>query len=236
MIEDRWTPTDEAELHYLIASGDLQLTPLIYVPGSLGSADDFRDEMKALAPRSTLAVSQRGVGRSSAPQSGYSLRHRIDDLGRVLDDVDLGSLCLMAFSLGVPVAVGYAAQYPDRIKGLILLDYPPRYPERSEGWVEKALPFARGRGIPEHVVHGMQEEAEPTDLWKELAGLRQPILLVKGGQSKAVSDDDLKHYRSLPQVQVEIFDDSDHEIHRPDYQRFISTIRTFLDHLDTASP
>jgi pimeloyl-ACP methyl ester carboxylesterase len=232
MIEDHWVTTDEVMLHYLIAKHETGLTPLIYVPGSLGSADDFRDEMNALAPRTTVAVSPRGLGRSSAPERGYSLDHRVRDLDLVLETLDLDHYYLMAYSLGVPIAVAHTARNALQVRGLILLDYPAHYPERSPAWLEGAMPFARERGIPEHVVSALQREARPTDLWNELETIACPVLLVKGGNSPTISDGDLDRYLSLRQVTVRVFQDSGHEIHKPDYGRFIGTIRGFLEELD----
>jgi pimeloyl-ACP methyl ester carboxylesterase len=236
MIEDNWVETGEATLHYLIAKHGTGLTPLVYVPGSLGSADDFRDEMKALAPRTTVAVSPRGLGRSSAPERGYSLAHRVRDLDLVLQSLDLERYYLMAYSLGVPIAVAHVARNGPQVRGFILLDYPPHYPERSPTWLEKAMPFARERGIPEHVVTALHREAQATDLWDELETIACPILVVKGGKSLTVSDGDLDRYRNLEQVTVRVFEDSGHEIHKPDYERFIGTIRGFLEELDEGGP
>jgi pimeloyl-ACP methyl ester carboxylesterase len=232
MIEDHWVKTDEATLHCLIAKHETGYTPLVYVPGSLGSADDFRDEMNALAPRTTVAVSPRGLGRSSTPERGYSLDHRVRDLDLVMESLDLEHYYLMAYSLGVPVAVAHAAHNTPQVCGLILLDYPAHYPARSPAWLEGAMPFARERGIPEHVVSSLQREARPTDLWNELETIDCPILLVKGGKSPTISDGDLDRYSNLRQVTVRVFEDSGHEIHKPDYQRFIGTIRGFLEELD----
>lgn len=234
MVADRWVSTKDVDLHCLIRSGDPRLTPLVYVPGSLGSAQDFRDEMKSLASRTTIAVSPRGLGRSSQPSGGYSFLHRVTDLETLLDELGPESFCLMAYSLGVPVAIGYAARNPQRVKGLLLLDYPAHYPERPAAWLERSLPFAEARGIPGHVVRSIQEESGPADLWDELATLNRPVLLVKGGRSNALDSRDLERYRELPQVSIEVFESSDHEIHKPDYDRFIGTVDSFLQRLDAA--
>jgi predicted nucleotidyltransferase len=117
------------------------------------------------------------------------------------------------------------------MKALILLDYPAR----SAAWFERALPFARERGIVEHVVKGIAGEAERTGLWDELRAIARPVLLVKGGRSPAVSYEDFHRYRETPGVRVEVFTESGHEIHQPDYERFIGTIEGFLAELDRVS-
>ena len=233
MIQEDWVEHDVARLHYLQWGDAADLTPLVYIPGSLGSANHFREEMQLLAPRRTVAVSPRGLGESSAPQHGYSFTNRVDDLEVVLDRLALAPSCVMAFSLGVPVALRYATRNPTRVPGMILLDYPARYPARSPEWLERALPFARERGIPERVVRRLQLESEQVELWDELPDVRAPVLIIKGGKSPAVSDDDLDRYRKeLPHAQIEVFEDSGHEVHQPDYERFIGLVEKFLRSLD----
>ena len=234
MIEDRWGDRDGVALHYLVQRGSAGLVPLVYVPGSLGRAEESRAEMERLAPRTMLAVDKRGVfERDAAPEAGYALEDRVADLDAVLADANLGPACLMAFSLGVPVALGYAVRRPDDVRGLILLDYPARYPTHDDAWVERALPFARERGIPERVVRAIHRESSPVELWSELGSLGCPVLLVVGGKSPSVSADDLERYRdALPHLRIEAFEDAGHEVFRPDYERFMRLIEGFLVELD----
>ena len=233
MLYEGWTEANKLRLHYLANVGTSGRTPLVYVPGSLGSAEDFRTEMGRLAPRPCIAVSPRGTGRSSAPETGYGLADRMRDLEQVLDDVDPPPFCLMAFSRGVPIALRYATLRPERVRGLILLDFPARYARYSERWVEGALPVAREQGVPEHVVRRMQHESRDEDLWDELAVLVCPVLIVRGGQSQALSEAEAEWYqRVLPQAEIVVFEDAGHEVFRPDYERFMRTIEAFLERLD----
>lgn len=234
MIEDRWGKRDGVELHYVVQRGSLGLVPLVYVPGSLGRAAEFREEMERLAPRATLAVDKRGVfGGEAAPEDGYAFEDRVADLEAVLVDEDLGPACVMAFSLGVPIALGYAVRHPAQVQGLILLDYPARYPARDDAWLERALPFARERGIPERVVRAIYRDSAPVDLWGELGTLTCPVLLVAGGLSPSVSVADLQRYRdALPGLQVQVFEDAGHKVFRPDYERFMRLVERFLAELD----
>lgn len=124
---------------------------------------------------------------------------------------------------------------PTSVTGLILIDYPPRFPERTEKWLEQALPFARERGIREHVVRRIAAEARHVDLWQQLEGIGRPIMLIKGGQSRAVSDDDLQRYRQLPQVRVELFEESGHDVSQPNPGRFMRVVNRFLVRLEADS-
>ena len=236
MIEERWGQRDGVALRYLVQEGSAGLVPLVYVPGSLGRAGEFRTEMERLAPRPTLAVDKRGLFEGeAAPELGYAFGDRVADLEAVVADARLGPACVMAFSWGVPIALGYAVRHPERVRGLVLLDYPARYLARDDAWLERALPFARERGIPERVVRAIHRDSAPVELWSALEALTCPVLLVVGGRSPSVSAEDLARYRSaLPDLRVEVFEDAGHEVFRPDYERFMRLIEGFLEGLDDA--
>lgn len=224
---------DSIRLHYLIHKGDQSLTPLAYVPGTLGTADDFRDEMLRLAPRTTVAITPRGFGKSSTPQHGYTLRDRSEDLHAVFDSLDVQPACIMAFSAGVPIAIQYAVQRPNQVKGLILLDYPAISRQLTDQWIEQIMPHAKNIGIPEYVIQAMARDSANTELWENLPRITSRVLLIKGGRSPYITADDLALYEQLlPQLQLEIFEQSDHEVFRPDYENFMQTIEQFLQEID----
>lgn len=229
MITEGHVERESVRLHYLMQRGDEGLAPLVHVPGSLGGADDFRAEMSRLAPRTTVAISPRGVGASSAPEHGYSLQDRVGDLETVLGQLDVAPACLMAFSAGVPIALSYALQRPDRVRALILLDYPAVSRRLTDRWAEQTEPFAASRGIPEHVIRAMISESTTVELWEDIERITRPVLLIVGGQSPYVTEENLARYRKAwPHLQLEVFEDSGHEVFRPDYERFMQVIERFL--------
>jgi pimeloyl-ACP methyl ester carboxylesterase/DNA-binding winged helix-turn-helix (wHTH) protein len=65
----------------------------------------------------------RGCGLSDRDLAGHDLTNLdlwIDDLGRVVDDLGEEQVALLGVSQGGPVAVGFAARYPERVSHLIL--------------------------------------------------------------------------------------------------------------------
>jgi pimeloyl-ACP methyl ester carboxylesterase len=77
----------------------------------------------ALTPRHRLlAVDLRGRGLSEKPLRGYSERQHAADIRSLMDDMKLEKVVLMGHSLGGYIAMQLAAQSPDRIEGLILID------------------------------------------------------------------------------------------------------------------
>jgi pimeloyl-ACP methyl ester carboxylesterase len=69
-----------------------------------------------------LAIDQRGHGLSDKPDSGYDWATVTNDLDAILDAQKIDRAVLAGHSWGGNVAVQYAADHPDRVSGLILID------------------------------------------------------------------------------------------------------------------
>jgi pimeloyl-ACP methyl ester carboxylesterase len=69
-----------------------------------------------------IAVDQRGHGLSDKPDSGYDWATVTSDLDAILRAQQIDRAWLAGHSWGGNVAVQYAADHPDRVSGLILID------------------------------------------------------------------------------------------------------------------
>jgi len=69
-----------------------------------------------------LAMDLRGRGQSDKPAQGYSLEHHCQDLVAALADMGLARINLMGHSLGAYLCLAFAAQHPELVDKLILLD------------------------------------------------------------------------------------------------------------------
>ena len=96
------------------------------------------------------AYDRLGVGRSGRPPAAQTFVDLAADLLRVADRLEMaGPVLLVGQSLGGTVAVTAAAQQPDRVAGVLLLDAPgPGYPEE----VLDRLPVSGRRGVEERQV------------------------------------------------------------------------------------
>jgi len=64
----------------------------------------------------------RGTGLSDRDAVDFSMEAMMCDLEAVIDSTGLGSFAALAFRNSVPMAVTYAAAFPDRVTHLILID------------------------------------------------------------------------------------------------------------------
>ncbi len=69
-----------------------------------------------------LAMDLRGRGLSDKPATGYSVDQHVMDVQGVLEDQGLETVTLMGHSLGAYVSLAFAAQYPKKVKKMILVD------------------------------------------------------------------------------------------------------------------
>jgi pimeloyl-ACP methyl ester carboxylesterase/class 3 adenylate cyclase len=154
------------ETHYA-TSGDLQIAyqafgagpDLVWVPGWVSQLDLYWEEpalarfLRRLATFARVIVfDRRGLGLSDRVRAEGvpTLEERIDDIRAVLDDLGVGHSAILGQGYGSPIALLFAATYPERTSSLVL--YSPNakgglrtadYPwgstvEQHEAWVERS--------------------------------------------------------------------------------------------------
>ena len=69
-----------------------------------------------------IAPDLRGMGRSEAPDLGYSMGTYAEDLGGILDAIGVSRVVLCGISLGGYIAFEFLRRWRERVRGLILMD------------------------------------------------------------------------------------------------------------------
>jgi pimeloyl-ACP methyl ester carboxylesterase len=86
----------------------------------------WRGQRPALTDYRLLLPDLRGHGQSDASPPPYSMVLLAEDLRQVLDHLGLDRIALGGLSMGGYVALAFAARYPERLRGLMLLDTHPK--------------------------------------------------------------------------------------------------------------
>lgn len=229
IIKEHKICKNKIHIHFLESITDSRFTPIVYIPGLLGTAEHFREEMKLFYPRKCIAISLRGRGKSDVPDQGYSLSDHVSDIKSVISHCGLQKFILMAYSMGVPYAIEYAWQNIDKVKGLMLLDYPARLPKIFEKWVERAI-MQFGNSV-EKFAKAYQKESKEIELWDRLSEIHCPVYVFRGGKKDALINDDFEEkYRKNTQKLTFIkFEDSGHELWKPDHKKFTDSILVFIN-------
>jgi pimeloyl-ACP methyl ester carboxylesterase len=146
--------------------------PILFLHGYGNTAHSFDD----FAPRLTdqyhvLAMTRRGNGASSRPDTGYSITTLATDIRTVLDTLGIPRVHLAGHSFGGDQITKFALLFPDRLRSLVYLDAahdrkdldrgppgPPRVPptradSSSLGAIRAYLARNNGTVWPEAEVH-----------------------------------------------------------------------------------
>jgi 3-oxoadipate enol-lactonase len=68
-----------------------------------------------------LAYNRRGHARTQLTHFGFSLVNQTRDLAQLIEKLGIVRPVIVAVAFGTTIAANYAIQYPDRVKGLILV-------------------------------------------------------------------------------------------------------------------
>jgi pimeloyl-ACP methyl ester carboxylesterase len=98
---------------------------VVMLHGFADTGDMWAPLAAALAPERTVVVPDlRGMGLSSHPEGGYDKKTQGGDVVRVLDTLGIRTADIVAHDIGTMVGYAFAAQYPDRVVRLVVMDAP----------------------------------------------------------------------------------------------------------------
>ena len=99
--------------------------PVVLLHGFADTGDMWPPLATVLATDHRVIVPDlRGIGLSSKPEGGYEKKNQARDIAGVLDALKIDKIDLVAHDIGNMVAYAFCAQYPVRVKKLVLMDAP----------------------------------------------------------------------------------------------------------------
>jgi pimeloyl-ACP methyl ester carboxylesterase len=119
-IDSRFADANGVRLHYLLAGkGD----PVILLHGYAENSHMWRPLMAQLAKTHTvIAPDLRGFGDSARPEGGYDKKTMAQDIHALTAGLGLPRVQIVGHDIGLMVAYAYAAQYPDGVERIALMD------------------------------------------------------------------------------------------------------------------
>jgi len=119
-IEDRFAAVKGVRLHYLIAGKG---HPVILLHGYAQNSRMWRPLIVELAKTNmVIAPDLRGFGQSSKPDSGYEKKTMAQDIHALATSLGFGRASVVGHDIGLMVAYAYAAQYPNEVDRIALMD------------------------------------------------------------------------------------------------------------------
>lgn len=124
-----YTGSDGATLHYDDTRDD-GTAPVVALAGGAALHPRYLGDLAGLGGERRLVVPHlRGVGRSPLPADVElgSFWRQAEDLDRLREHLGLARMLLLGHSAGTRLAISYAARFPDRLAGLVLVTPPAGY-------------------------------------------------------------------------------------------------------------
>lgn len=111
--------TKEIETYYEVSGSG---PPLVLICGISAELQVWRSQVGELSKHfKVICYDNRGAGRTSAPDSPYSISQMADDLAALLDALEIESAHLLGWSMGGYIAQTFARSYPQRVRKLVLI-------------------------------------------------------------------------------------------------------------------
>lgn len=174
-----------------IEQGASSGVPVVFLHGFADSWNAFERVLPHLgASIHAFALTQRGHGDASHPDTGYRPQHFAADLAAFLDTLSLQKAVVVGHSMGASVALRFAIDNPERTQGLVLVSPRARMRDRpgllalwestiskltdpvDPGFVKTFVEHAFVRPVPDAFLQTSLREAQkvPAHVWKGTFG------------------------------------------------------------------
>jgi pimeloyl-ACP methyl ester carboxylesterase len=159
------TSVNGIELHYVIGGeGEGEPIPIVLLHGWPQTWYEWRHIIPQLIANNytVIAPDMRGLGDSEKPQTGYDKKTVAEDIYQLVKKLGFSKIYLVAHDWGGAVAYSYAAEYPEDVRKMIILDiFLPGFGYEEAGnflpngiW---HLSFHAVRDLPEKLIDGKED-------------------------------------------------------------------------------
>lgn len=196
-VQAAYAPVNGLELYYEISGSG---TPLIVLHGGFMTIKAMGELIPALArTRQVIAVELQGHGHTALSERPFTIEAMADDIGGLIEQLNLEQADILGFSMGGEVAQQTAIRHPEKVGKLVLISAPCAfedwYPEVQAGMAQINAEFMRSTmmydvyaSVAPHVEDwdrfvGSMHQLMTTDHynWRDqIAALDKPILLIAG--------------------------------------------------------
>ena len=181
--QSRSAKVNGIKLNYLIAGKG---APVVLLHGFAETSHMWRPLFPGLAKNHTvIAPDLRGFGGSDAPEGGYTKKEMAQDIHALVKSLGYNKVKIVGHDIGLMVAYAYAAQYPEEVDRIVLMDaFLPGVGDWKSVWLLRDLWHFHFYGkTPLALVQG-RERVYLEHFWNDFAA----------NPAKSISQKDRKFY------------------------------------------
>ena len=182
----------DVEIYYeLCGEGE----PLVFIGGLGADVSLYSALVGELAKkRRVISFDNRGSGRTSKPDSPYSVAMFAEDTAGLMDVLGLATVDVAGMSMGGRIALELAATHPERVQRLVLISTSAAgtgkvhmsFPMRVL-WLLQWIPRMQGKHPQPRFAHRRQRTAATTyDGTGRLGRVTCPTLILHGRQDRSI--------------------------------------------------
>ena len=226
-IDERFAVDADSRQLALLCYGEG--SPTVFLePGDGGGGDEYAFVMRPLGEwTTTCTYDPTGFDRSDPPSKARrTLEDSIADLHALIEAADLPlPFVHVGASGGGPIALYYAARYPDDVAGVVLLDVTRDDPKEGA----KLFPGAKAWGNPEHLdqVDAVRRVTRLPALALEDTPLR--VITAAEGQANAENQ---SYWLKLSSDATQTTITGGHDLAEENTEGVVAEIRKLLDAID----
>jgi pimeloyl-ACP methyl ester carboxylesterase len=185
VVETRSATANGVKLEYLY-SGKGGETPVLLLHGYTQTSHMWLPLIARLDDRRiVIAPDLRGAGGSDKPAGGYDKKTLAQDVHALVKSLGHSKVKVVGHDIGLMVAYAYAAQYPDEVESIVLMDaFLPGIGDWTKVWLLRDLWHFHFYGeVPEKLVAG-RERIYFEHFWNDFAADR----------NHSIPEADRRHY------------------------------------------
>ena len=245
----------DPEVHFTqVGHGD---DVLVLVHGWASDGSVFDAQVRALSDEARLlVVDLPGHGQSPMPQEPWSMALFARGVRYAMDQAGIEEAVLVGHSNGVPVVREFWRMFPDRVRGLVLLDgalepmigaemaegfmalyREPGYEDRAESLADQMLatipeelrPPLREMMLatsPETLAGGIEAVVDPS-IWTD-DRIETPTLAILAQQPMWSAEYLARIPEIVPEIELHVWEGVSHYLHVGQAERFHQVLRPFL--------
>ncbi len=136
-----------------IDDGGESETPIVFLHSLAGNTTQWSAQLSHVRQTNrAIAIDMRGHGQSITHENElFTIDAMVQDIQKIVDDLNIQQFILVGHSMGGGVAVAYAGRHPERVVGLLLVDPSGDSTQMPEGQVQQFIGAMESNGYTDFI-------------------------------------------------------------------------------------